>query len=533
MRTLYAIQFQVDPGQNKSITDCFHSLKNEVKDWIESKYKNLWKTSLEINRDGKYYTPIEGHTIRVKQDSLERSVLTTIDWTHPNDYEDSIFWQTSCIIASTDQAIEFALIIRISSASFIVKPINYKFGRPRIVTDILEKYNCHIDESIIPTKKIEVGVPDFDRFTNQILLNSKRVFPIVVVSTNDWTDEPIIEADTLQSRLLGFAQVAVLNKWSAFRLTNRFGKILSCYKGAIRLYWPGFTGNSNPWEHPLYLSDKIRFYEENGSLIDWHLFRILAGISAFRFSEGKITRKIRADIEAERLKQTENLRHQISEHTASLEEVYAALEQAWNENGQLRKERDESKERVDELEGEVESYKENLAALWEYQAQEEATEETVQELHEELELSNVWQALEKGEQKFADILIIWEDAKKSAKQSNFGRPIKVYEALNAIAVVGRRYFDKEKGKLIDGLDKAFEQRGFKYAAKESQNTINMYGKQRDFNNKGQKQRMQKHLTLGGGDRTNCIQIYFEFNSETKRVDIGYCGVHLDYYNKNT
>lgn len=318
-----------------------------------------------------------------------------------------------------------------------------------------------------------------------------------------------------------------------FCLTNRFGKILSCYKGAIRLYWPGFTGDSNPWEHPLYLSEKIWFYEENGSLIDWHLFRILAGISAFRFSEGKIIRKIRADIEAERLKQTDKLGHQISEHTASLEEVYVALEQAWDENEKLRKERDESKQRVDELEGEVEAYKENLAALWEYQAQEETTEETGQELYEELELSNVWHALEKGEQEFDDILIIWEDAKKSAKQSNYGRPTKVYEALNAIAVVGRRYFGIDKSKLIDGLDKAFKERGFKYAAKESQNTINMYGKERDFNNKGQKQRMQKHLTLGGADRTNCLQIYFEFNSQTKRVDIGYCGVHLNYYNQKT
>lgn len=216
MRTLYAIQFQVEPEKNQSITDCFNCLKNEVIDWIESNYKNRWKTSLEINLDGKLYTPLEGHTIRVKQDSLDCSALTTIDWTHPKDYEDSIFWHTSCIIASTSQAIELAIIIRISSASFIVKPINYKLGRPRIVADILKKYNCHIDGSIIPTSKKEVGVPDFDEFTDKILLNPKRAFPIVVVSTNDWTDEPIIDADTLQSRLLGFAQVAVLNKWSAF-----------------------------------------------------------------------------------------------------------------------------------------------------------------------------------------------------------------------------------------------------------------------------------------------------------------------------
>lgn len=76
-------------------------------------------------------------------------------------------------------------------------------------------------------------------------------------------------------------------------------------------------------------------------------------------------------------------------------------------------------------------------------------------------------------------------------------------------------------------------RGFKYAATESKNTLNMYGEDRDFSYKGKKRRMVKHLTLGGGDRKNCLQIYFDPDDQERRFLIGYCGVHLPYYGMST
>lgn len=40
--------------------------------------------------------------------------------------------------------------------------------------------------------------------------------------------------------------------------------------------------------------------------------------------------------------------------------------------------------------------------------------------------------------------------------------------------------------------------------------------------------MLRHLTLGGGDRQNCLQVYFEFDRDARKVLIGYCGVHLPH-----
>jgi hypothetical protein len=45
--------------------------------------------------------------------------------------------------------------------------------------------------------------------------------------------------------------------------------------------------------------------------------------------------------------------------------------------------------------------------------------------------------------------------------------------------------------------------------------------------------MQRHLTLGGGTTNNCLQIYFEFDDDSRCVLIGSCGRHLPYHHQRT
>ncbi len=526
MRTVYAIQFEISSNKGQSINECLDSLKNRIIAWIKGKYNNSYRQiDFVINFDGKPINITDGNELIINQYSREKLNLITFNLSENNNYDNSLVWQTLCTIAATDKSIELAVIIRISSNYFVLSPLKYKLGRPRIVAEVIKNYKCNISGSLITVAKTEIDVLKFENFTQNELLNPKRVMPIFVVSPDIWTDKSLIDADKLQNQLVGFAKVVLLSKWAAFRLTNRLGKSLSCYNGAIRLYWPGFTDKSNPWEHPLYLAEKIKYYEENGSPFEEHIFRLLSGISAFRFAEGKITRKVRANLEADRLKQTHKLRQEVQEHTATIEQLYPALEQAWDENTQL-------KQRISELERLVESYQTNLADLWKSQYTEEL-EGAAQELQEELEFRTVKDALDTAKQDFSN-LVIWKTAEESAEKSNFARPTEVYQAFMAIAEVGEKYFDpKSKEDLKNGLKTAFKQRGFKYAHTESQTTRTMYKQQRYFSHNGQKKLMLTHLTLGGRDSTNCLQIYFDLNSETNKVDVGYCGVHLEYSSKRT
>jgi hypothetical protein len=144
-------------------------------------------------------------------------------------------------------------------------------------------------------------------------------------------------------------------------------------------------------------------------------------------------------------------------------------------------------------------------------------------------------ALDRAAEHFPDTLEIWEEAKRSAEESSFGNPAKVYDALSAIAEVGRAYLHaREGGPPLGPIEHAFRRRvPFKYTSFESRTTMSIFGGERVFSHHGKKRQMRRHLTLGGGTTNNCLQIYFEFDEESKRVLVGYCGRHLPYSRQRT
>jgi hypothetical protein len=88
-------------------------------------------------------------------------------------------------------------------------------------------------------------------------------------------------------------------------------------------------------------------------------------------------------------------------------------------------------------------------------------------------------------------------------------------------------------RAIGRLGDIFRQHGVKYSPSEAEGTMSIYGQKREFKDGRYKKLMEKHITIGGGDRNNCIQIYFEFDTELEKVDIGYCGFHLPYETQRT
>lgn len=148
---------------------------------------------------------------------------------------------------------------------------------------------------------------------------------------------------------------------------------------------------------------------------------------------------------------------------------------------------------------------------------------------------SVLEALEGAMWDFDQYIRVWKSARQSAEASQFSRPADVYKALEAIAILSQRYFEAKKHEQsVGSWENFFREHGIKYAASESQTTETMYGADRRFlSPDGDKVSMKKHLTLGGGDRVNCLQIYLERNDELEVFEIGYCGVHLPYSGQRT
>jgi hypothetical protein len=101
------------------------------------------------------------------------------------------------------------------------------------------------------------------------LLDPDRKLPVIVLSvpsTSVDLHKPLLDAPTLAKAAAGLALVVVLPAQASWSLTERFGKQLSVYEGAARVYLPGFTEDANPFSGhqlilPQWLSTPYLFVE--------------------------------------------------------------------------------------------------------------------------------------------------------------------------------------------------------------------------------------------------------------------------------
>jgi hypothetical protein len=405
-------------------------------------------------------------------------------------------------------------------------------GRPRIVTDVIRNYACWIGKQPIVPTHLEVAAPDVESFVDSELLNPDRQLPIMLISHDRFSDRPPIDPGVLQEKLLGLSQVVVMDKWACFRLTDMLSKPLSCYNGALRIYWPGLRSDANPLDHPLYLPGTIEKYQYTGRPLERQLFGLLSRISTFRFDEGPVAREVRRRVASARVVEVRRARDVIQQGITS---TTAENERLKKENSELRDLYDLAEMEKEELHRELEEQRANWQVVRSFQQATEIPSDASTQAEPEAEFSSVSEALKKAEADFAKKVVFYEACRRSAKKSYFARPDQVYRVFEAIAEVAEEYFNaRKKGHSMGRLEDAFVKRGFTdYSPKESKQTMDLYGDQRRFTHKGKQREMQKHLTLGGGDRTNCVQIYFEAEEKGEVFEIGYCGPHLDYKSQTT
>lgn len=99
------------------------------------------------------------------------------------------------------------------------------------------------------------STPDAERFCAR-LVDPQRRLPILALSVPDDAEDPhkpSLDAERLARSCLGLALVAVIPAEFAWELTDRFGRRLSVYQGAVRIYLPGFSAQANERDHRLIL----------------------------------------------------------------------------------------------------------------------------------------------------------------------------------------------------------------------------------------------------------------------------------------
>jgi len=109
-------------------------------------------------------------------------------------------------------------------------------------------------------------VTDDDAFKQctSLMLSPERQLPVVVLSQLPANTEFAIDPSKLARNVQGLAHVICLPFAMTFKLSDRVGKPLSVFQGAIRTYYPGFSKDSDPRHHHLIFAERISEWADEG-----------------------------------------------------------------------------------------------------------------------------------------------------------------------------------------------------------------------------------------------------------------------------
>lgn len=162
-------------------------------------------------------------------------------------------WVTEAVIA--DLGVVDGLGVRNSCSTLGSDPV--PTSSPRFLRDFVASHN--LLDAEFPVKAASHLVADgasFEEFLG-LLLSPDRVLPIVVLTQLPDTTDYAINPTKLARDTQGLAHVFCMLPNATFDLTDRLGRKLSVFDGAVRTYYPGFSEEADPWQHHLVFPQRI------------------------------------------------------------------------------------------------------------------------------------------------------------------------------------------------------------------------------------------------------------------------------------
>lgn len=399
-------------------------------------------------------------------------------------------------------------------------PETVRFDPPRLVPALLEAFPVAVGNLPASTRPKRCGEAAVGALVRD-LTHPGREIPMVVLSAcpdGTISIDPRLTAQTLA----GIARVVRLADFAtAMRLTEAVGKPLSCYEGAVRVYWPGFRPGDDRYLHPLWTAAAIAGRGAAGEM-PGVLLRRIGAVAGQRIDPDPAVVALARAVARDQAEALERHRQAPRGTDAEQEEL---LDLAWAEIAQLRL-------RIAELEREQDDLQQTIAAGFSWR---EAFERT-REQGEPVEDHDVPQDRIDGLRTLADAVQLVQEtlagphvefadsALKSATKAPFqGDPRQAYDALVAICEVADLYHG---GRLATTFADQFRERGQDYRANVSPTALGHYPNHYTFGSSKGKVVVGPHLAIGRGNRRNSLRLYWHVDDEERRFVICHVGEHL-------
>lgn len=262
VRTLSANEFH--PIAQFIMPSALHSEENravartQILDWAgeSRRWRDGWSGSIPDKAyEGRPFDAADdGVHIEVRADS--EKTLWCFDVEHDDSREPLRHWRLEAFVA--DRGTHDEMGVRVfcrpgTSARFV--PSN----TPAIVKNLIRDNHMVDAGSPVTAKPLEADHDDsFEDFLD-LLLSRERKLPLVLLTERRGARAPsyVVSPEKCAQALQGFAHVVALPEEQSFWLGDELGKTVSAFGGAIRTYMPGFHAEANPYDHPLYLPERI------------------------------------------------------------------------------------------------------------------------------------------------------------------------------------------------------------------------------------------------------------------------------------
>jgi len=217
----------------------FETARDQIAAWCLDRYPSVAKQDVTTD-----FRAEPNATDRVEWAYVESPDGVGRGWSmifrHADSEDPSLGWRVLAELAAPAKETWFTLRLSQESLEAKVRPAVDVPGRPRIVRDLARGLGGFLDGRDLTGRPEDVRSDDIAGLVS-LLKDPTRRLPVVVSSVLPDTGRPATDPAVLASQLIGIAHVySILTVPATYELTDRVGKSLSVFDGAVRIYWPGF-----------------------------------------------------------------------------------------------------------------------------------------------------------------------------------------------------------------------------------------------------------------------------------------------------
>lgn len=510
MLDLYAcaLRFDGDPGV------VFERVRERIENWVGKSYSDAshligeldgtWRPDKDIEIRWDTTTSPDGSAAR-----------WSLSWRRPVPDEPSASLSVKARVQRTsEQASAWFRIVAATSVRQI-RPVQVPWTRPPVVRSLVKEQRVSADGRRLLDEPASVGVTSLKQDLLPLLLDPERSLPVVVISLPLDAREPLVDAGKLAGLLAGIAHVFLLSsKEAAQALSSAIGRPRAVYEGAVRLYWPGFSTEGDPHDHPLFQRREIASLRSRGGSVAEHLLRTVGQIAALHAPETWLDLDFKLIDAQERKRNRRAARERFRQEGAS-DEFLRHLRELESANDQFALEYDRQDAMIDNLQAQVLDLE---------MAKQQAFDELRRRAHAARAAgpASVYEAV-RFAQEDCRRLVFLPEAFESAYSSQYQQPERLYEAFLTMDRIAGRY---ASGALPHGLGPAFSDEGLDLAKDISDTAKKRYRAEYLRRYGGNTIMLGPHLRIGGGGVRTMMRVYFAIDDVERVFVVGHVGKHL-------